>query len=164
MYQELPKHSNMRCHLNYHFQLSARLPASSLLTSAQRTDHNLSTQAILMVVSNNQFQEWASLCLDQKLVSLSPFFCFCERTRTTLLFGLRENILMRKNITKFKLCNKLFLVYRVFGILFNSFKSLQLWPKIDVYYSNFKGLFYNESGLNCRRDSEYNPSLCPCCI
>ena len=130
----------MRCHLNYPFQLQAPLPTSSLLTSAQRTDCNLSTQAILRFVTTGFRNEPVCACFtkDQMLVCLSPSFCFCQRTCTTLLFRLRENILMRKNITKFKHYDKLFLVYRIFGILFNSFKSLQLWPKIDVYYFKFQ--------------------------
>lgn len=71
---------------------------------------------------------------------------------------------MGKNTIKFKHYGEFFVVFRIFGILFNSFKSLQLWPKIDVCYLNSKGLFYKGSRVNCRRDSEYNPFLHPCCI
>lgn len=81
-----------------------------------------------------------------------------------LLFKARGDILTRKNIIKFEHYNKFFLVFRIFEILFNSFKSLQLLPKIDVCYLNSKRLFYKGNGMNCRRDSESNPFLHPCCI
>lgn len=74
-----------------------------------------------------------------------------------------EDTLTGKYIIKCK-HNEFFLVFRVFGILFNSFKSTQLLSKIDVCYFYSKGLFYKGNRMNCRSDSEYKPFLHPCCI
>lgn len=120
----------------------------------------------MIVVSDKWYQEGASLCLFYKgpKDGLLVFFCFCKMCVPELLFKLRGDILIGKNIIIFKRYDEFFLVFRIFGILSNSFKSLQLWPKIDGCYLNSKGLFYMGSRMNYRRDSEYNPFLHPCCI
>jgi hypothetical protein len=96
--------------------------------------------------------------------STSPFFCFCEKGVSHKLFKAGENTLTEKNIIKFKHYNEFILVLRIFGLLFNSFKSILLLLKIDVCYLNFKELFYKGNRMNYRRDSVYNPFLCACCI
>lgn len=131
--------NNPRIQINCHLQLFFTF---SFLTSAQRTDQNLSIweEEIIIVVSGNWFQERASLCLlykgpkDGELVSfpLSIKDCVSE-----LQFKARGDIPTRKNI-KFKHDNEFFLVFRVFGILFNSFKSLQLLPKIECVLFEFQ--------------------------